>query len=47
MSLAVGLPYAICLFATKIAREHDQNDSPASPFAPQTYFEDSSVLRKL
>jgi hypothetical protein len=47
MSFTVGLAYPICLFATKTARELDQNDSTASPFDQQTYFEDSSVLRNV
>ncbi len=38
MSFTVGLPYPICLFATKIAL--GQNNSPASHFDQQTYFEE-------
>jgi len=40
MSFTVGLPYPVCLFATKIARKLTRNTAPASHFDQQTYFEE-------
>ena len=40
MSFTVGLPYPVCLFATKIARKLSRNNVPASRFDQQTYFEE-------
>ena len=40
MSFTVGLPYPICLIATKIARKLVGNISSASHFDQETYFEE-------